>query len=144
MPVKTSGYGVVFEFDPLGGVAYQVITSIVEINPPGIVKTTIDVTTHDSPGAFEELRRNKIKRSEDIEFIIIYDPAEASHIALKAAVEDDDDSVIPACRFTFPPDVTKVWEFDAIFLGFAAETPMEDDPMISTITIHPTGAIVEV
>ncbi len=65
MPVKTSGYGVDLQFGTLGDTDYQ--TLIIETDSPG---TECGTAYHNS----DELSRNKIKKSDNIEFIVIWNP----------------------------------------------------------------------
>ena len=143
MGVKGVPYGIVVEVDTAGGTTFVPIGQVREVTFPGEQQSTVDGTTHDSPGGFEEPVVVPVIRSETVELLVAYDPAEVSHQSLRAAVLNPDKSIIPNMRITLPPTFSNyTLTFNAIILSFNVATPMEE-LMTATIMYHPVGPRVE-
>lgn len=118
---------------------FTTIAGVRNIPLPNISRDTIDVTAHDSPGAFEEIIPT-IKRTEAAALEIVYDPADAEHVNLK---NDFDNGVKSNYRIVFPDAANTTKEFAAYVTGFAIEAPHDGALMLSA-TLKITGAITDV
>lgn len=95
MAEKYAGFGAALT---VGGTP---VPSMGDLNLPGMEPDMIDVTTHDSPGGFEEAVA-AILKSGDCTFSVEFDPANAGHQALITAAKSRAVSAIVATLATSP------------------------------------------
>lgn len=117
---------------------YQVIQGIGDIDLPGLGRTKIDFTSHSSPGGFAEYEKGKVRDGRDFTIPLNYDPADAVHIALKAAEASDDPVVM---QFIFP-NGDENYESEVLVLNFPASGPVRDKLMANVeccMTGQPTA-----
>lgn len=120
-----------------GATPTEVFTTIAEvkdISGPGLSLDTADVTTHDSPGGWEE-HIGTVLRSGEISFDIELDPALAGHTGLRS------DMIARTARnfeLLFPNTGATVWSFTAIVTGFEPSAPVGDD-LTASVTLKLTG-----
>jgi len=98
-----------------GGTAYAQVTSI---DGPELSLDTVDVTSHDSAGGWEEVV-GTILRSGEISMDLVFDPAHATHKYAAGGLTYDMVQKTPI-EFTleFPDAGTTTWTFDALITGF--------------------------
>ncbi|MCP8707462.1 phage tail tube protein [Streptomyces sp. AC04842] len=105
------------------GAATEVFTPIADItslNPPGMSRETIDVTSHDSPDAWMEFL-GSVKDGGEVSADINYQPS--VHDVL---VADFEDSAPRNYRVVFPDEAQTTWGFKALMTGFEPEIPYDD------------------
>lgn len=106
------------------------IASITGFSPPGISRSTIDVTAHDSPDAWMEFVGN-LKDGGEVGVDVNYDPA--NHDTLLA---DFEDATPTNYQVAFPEG--SVWEFAAILTGFEPDAP-HDGKLAASLSWKVTG-----
>lgn len=117
--------------ETLAPVAY-----IQNISGPGLQADTEDVTTHDSPGAWEE-HVATILRSGEISLDIIYDPTNSDHDATTGLVSMLETATLGGFSIVFP-DAT-AWKFAAFTTGFEPSAPF-DGALTASVKLKVTGA----
>jgi len=109
-----------------------------DFSGPGLSADTVDVTTHDSPGAFEE-HVVSILRTGEVTFAIEYDPVDASHKnAAGGLVADLVGRASTTYTLVFPDSGNTEWVFTAFVTGFAPTAPVDGD-LTADITMKVTG-----
>ena len=94
------------------------IAGVTNISGPGLSLDTEDVTSHDSPGGWEEVV-GTILRSGEVSLDIIYDPVHATHKYAAGGLLHDLVSRTPVTySLVFPDDASTTWSFDALVTGF--------------------------
>lgn len=117
--------------ETLGAVAY-----ISNLGGPALSLDTEDVTTHDSPAAFEEVVAT-ILRTGEASLDIVYDPAEATHDATSGLVYMLENKLLAGYSVTFPN--TTVWSFAAFVTGFEPSA-QHDGALTASVKMKITGA----
>lgn len=113
------------------------ISSVRSIGGPGLSADTIDVTTHDSVDAWEEVVVSLL-RSGEVSLELIYDPADADHIALLSTMVGRG---YEPFALWFPDDSQTAWEFDAFVTGFEPSGAV-DAELMANVTLKITGVPV--
>jgi len=110
------------------------------ISGPGLTADTIDVTSHDSTSAWEEVVVG-ILRSGEITMEIVYDPANAFYANAGTGLLAD---FIARASITltlkFPDTAGTEWTFSAFVTGFEPSMPV-DGALTASVTFKPTGAM---
>lgn len=125
-----------------GPETFAIIGGVSNISGPGFSVDTIDVTAHDSPGAFEESIASIIRQGE-MTVDLNYNPTDATHsgdpagdpVGLLAAL------VARATKnfeLEFPTTPAVVWSFQALVTGFEPGAPY-DDKLSASVTLKLTG-----
>ena len=109
------------------------ITQVQDISGPNLSTDTDEITNHSSPDQVEEFIAT-IKRTGEISFPLVYNPADASHVALVTAwgAKTLDEYVM-----TYPDGST--WTFDAYVIGFGNGAPVAGH-LGGEVTLRPSGA----
>jgi hypothetical protein len=126
MSDKYSAFGTALEMDGTE------IANVKNISGPGLTLDTEDVTTHDQSTAWEEAV-GTILRSGEVTLDIVYDPADATHVALITEMEA---KTTAAFDLKFPGGT--MWEFDAFVTGFEPDAPV-DGALAASVTIKIDG-----
>ena len=114
-----------------------VIANVKSISGPGLSLDTEDVTSHDSPGAWEEVV-GTILRSGEVTLDLVYDPAAATHkYASGGLLHDLASRAAQTYNLTFPNATN--WSFSALVTGFEPGAPV-DGALTATATLKLTGA----
>jgi predicted secreted protein len=121
------------------GDAFGAIGSITSLSGPGLSRETLDVTAHDSPGAWMEFLGG-LKDGGEVSADINRQPA--THDVLTADFNDPDPR---SYRMVWPSG--SQWTFDAILTSYEADSP-HDDKLSASLTwkvsgIPDTGHTVE-
>lgn len=112
------------------------IAQITSISGPSLAADTEDVTTHDSPGAWEE-HVVTILRSGDVTLDLQYDPAAATHrYASGGLLHDLASRAAQTYSLVFPSTTT--WTFSAFVTGFEPSAPV-DGALTASVTLKVTG-----
>lgn len=108
------------------------IAQVSNIGGPTLSADTVDVTTHDSTGGWEEVIVT-ILRTGEITLEIIYDPA--IHDVLLTLYQSKADGDFELC---FPDSGYTSFTFDAFITGFDPSMPVED-ALKASVTLKLTG-----
>ena len=128
-----------------GPETFELIGGVTNISGPGFALDVIDVTAHDSPGAFEEAI-GTIIRQGDITLDINYDPNDPTHgsdptpgagvgIGLAAALFA---RATKNFELEFPSTPAVIWTLQGLVTGFEPSAPY-DDKLSASVTIKITG-----
>ncbi|RMB81278.1 phage tail tube protein [Streptomyces shenzhenensis] len=96
------------------------IADVTSLNPPGISRETLDVTSHDSVNAWMEFLGG-LKDPGEVSADVNYQPSK--HDLLVADFEDD---APRNYQIVFPDEDATTWAFPAILTGFEPEAPYDD------------------
>lgn len=139
MAEKYAAFGTILKHgDGADPEVFTGIAGIRSIGGPALTIDTVDVTAHDSAGGFEEIVPT-IKRTGDMPLEVVFDPADATHIALKA---DFDARTRSNYEMVFPDAAPTTYEFAAYVTGFELDAP-HDGALIASVTLKITGAVTE-
>jgi len=118
-----------------GGTEYAGVTNI---SGPGLSVDTVDVTSHDSTAAWEEVVA-AILRSGEITLDIVYDPADATHkYAAGGLIYDLVSRTAIALTMEFSDVGTTTWSYNAFVTGFTPGMPVEAG-LTAAVTLKITG-----
>jgi predicted secreted protein len=118
-----------------GGVT---IAQVTNISGPGLSLDTVDVTSHDSAGGWEEVV-GTILRSGEIKLDLVYDPNTATHkYAAGGMLSDLTLKIATAYTLVFPSTATVTWSFNAFVTHFEPSAPVDGD-LSATATLKITG-----
>ena len=118
------------------GEAPVAIAAIKNISGPVLAVDTEDVTTHDSPAAFEEVVATII-RSGTVTLEIEYDPAEVTHSASAGGlIYRLENLQYTWFQLTFPDNT--IWNFSGDVTGFNPSEPSAG-ALTAAVTIKITG-----
>ena len=122
--------------DTTAGVAAVEIAQISNISGPGLSVDMIDVTTHDSTNAWEDVVAG-ILRTGELTLDIVYDPAGATHAAAAGGLiyrlENRQYTWFDLTFFT-----TYNWTFSGYITGFTPGAPVEG-ALTAAVTLKITG-----
>lgn len=108
------------------------IPQIQDIDGPNLSTDTDEITNHSSPGQVEEFIAT-VKRTGEISFPIVHNPANAAHQALFTAWSDKS---LDVYEMAYPDGST--WEFDAYVIGFGDTAPVNGH-LAKAVTLRPSG-----
>jgi predicted secreted protein len=118
----------------LTGTAAGLIGNITNFSGPGLSLDTVDVTAHDSTGAWEQLVPT-IVRSGEVTFDINYNPT--THAAAGGLLLKLINRVVDTWTIGGPMGA---WVFSGYVTGFEPSAPF-DGKLSASVTIKPTGAV---
>ena len=122
--------------DTTAGVAAVEIAQISNISGPGLSVDMIEVTTHDSTNAWEDVVAG-ILRTGELTLDIVYDPAGATHAAAAGGLiyrlENRQYTWFDLTFFT-----TYNWTFSGYITGFTPGAPVEG-ALTAAVTLKITG-----
>lgn len=128
-----------------GPETFDVIGGITNVGGPGFSVDSIDVTAHDSPGAFEEAIASIIRQGE-ISIDLNYDPTDPTHSADPTPGGGAGEG-LAALMFTretrnwqlvYPTSPAITWALQGFVTGFEPGAPY-DDKLSASVTIKITG-----
>jgi len=116
------------------GVALATIAQVQALGGPGLTADTVDVTTHDSTNAWEEVVVS-ILRSGEVSMDIVYDPAEDSHDATagNGLLSRLENRTLTNFSLVFPDTANTTWAFDGYVTGFEPGEP-HDGALTAAVT----------
>lgn len=130
--VKYSAFGIALK---KGGTT---IAQVKSISGPSLSLDTVDVTSHDSTGGWEEVV-GTILRTGEITLEIEYDPAHATHkYAAGGLLYDLVQKTANAYTLVFPDSANTTWSFNALVTGFEPAGPVDGD-LTANVTLKITG-----
>lgn len=118
------------------GETLAAVAQISNISGPALAADTEDVTTHDSPGAWEESVVT-ILRTGEVTLEIVYDPGEETHDASTGLLSMLDARTPAGFSIEFPDETE--WAFAAFVTGFEPSAPV-DGALTASVTLKVTGA----
>jgi len=117
-----------------------IIAQVQSIGGPGLSADTVDVTSHDSTGAWEEVVVS-ILRSGEITLDIVYDPANATHKdAAGGLLNDLQLRASTTYTLVFPDAASTEWSVAAFVTGFEPSEP-HDGALTAAVTLKPSGSM---
>lgn len=108
------------------------IAQISSISGPSLAADTVDVTTHDSIDAWEEVAIT-ILRTGELTLELVYDPA--IHTTLLALYEA---KTLEDYELQFPDTACTAFQFDAYITAFEPSAPV-DGALTASMTVKITG-----
>ena len=108
------------------------IPQIQDIDGPNLSTDTDEITNHSSPGQIEEFIVT-VKRTGEISFPLVFNPANAAHQALSTAWSE---KTLDEYVMTYPDGST--WEFTAYVIGFGETAPVNGH-LAKAVTLRPSG-----
>lgn len=115
-----------------------IIAQVRSLSGANLSLDTVDVTAHDSTGAWEEVVAT-ILRSGEISAEIIYDPNLATHKnASGGLLYDLTSRASTTYSLVFPSSPTVTWTFTAFVTGFEPSMPV-DGELTASVTLKITG-----
>lgn len=140
MAEKMAAFGTILNVEDTGTPGtYLAVPGVRSIGGPGSTFDTVDVTAHDSTGAFEEVVPT-IRRTEDMAVEIVFDPADSVLSQLK---DDHDNRTKRSFQVVLPDTGATQYDFDAYVIGYVPDEP-HDGALILNVTLKPTGEIAVV
>ncbi|MFD0344007.1 phage tail tube protein [Streptomyces sp. NPDC127117] len=128
-----NGFGVALKRgDGAATEVFAAIADITNLTGPGLSRTTVDVTSHDSPNAYMEFVGG-LKDGGEVSADINYQPA--VHDVL---VDDLDDDEPRNYKIVFPDEAKTTWSFKALLTGFEPSAPY-DDKLSASLTLKVSG-----
>jgi predicted secreted protein len=136
----TSGCTAGASTDTTAGVATATVASVRGISGPGLSLDTIDVTTHDSTSAWEQVVAGVLREGE-VSLDLAYDPAENTQdgTATSGLLYVLKNKSLRHFTLTFPD--TTVWTFPGYVSGFD-QNAAHDGALAASATIKISGAPV--
>lgn len=124
------------------GVVVAEVAQVTNLGGPGLSLDTIDVTTHDSSNAWEEMVGG-IKRSGEANLELVFDPADNTQDATDTAGLGYrlKNKVMTAFSIVFPDSGSTTWSFDGYVSGFDPGEPV-DGALTASVTVRPTGSLI--
>jgi len=116
---------------------FTTIAEVRDIGGPELGLDTVDVTSHDSPGAWEELIAT-IKRSGSVTFGINYIPTGATHDATTGLIASFAAKTRENFKLVFPDGLTTTWAFAAYVVGLSPSAPVAGE-LSASVTLKLTG-----
>ncbi len=136
----TSGCTAGASTDTTAGVATATVASVRGISGPGLSLDTIDVTTHDSTSAWEQVVAGVLREGE-VSLDLVYDPAENTQdgTATSGLLYVLKNKSLRHFTLTFPD--TTAWTFPGYVSGFD-QNAAHDGALAASATIKISGAPV--
>lgn len=116
--------------------AFTTIANVTNIGGPNLEVDTIETTSHDSTGGWEEFIAG-IKRGGEVELEINYDPSNATHEQL---LDDLDGRALHNFQLIWPTTPSITWTFAALVQAVGPEAQF-DDKLNCTATLKISGAV---
>lgn len=136
MPTKYAAYGAKLQYTD--GVTWTDFAGVRDISGPGLQADSIDVTAHDSPGAFREHIKTLLDAG-DLSFDLVYDPEDdAGQNLLLTRFSEVSDSAVHSYRLVFNSANSRTWQFDAFVTKFEPSNPVEGE-ISASCTFKVTG-----
>ena len=119
-----------------GEETYATVVQVQSFDGPDLSLDTDDVTTHDSPGAFEEVVAT-ILRTGELSMDIVYDPNHATHDASTGLIALMEARALIGNKFTFPDGT--LWYLASFVTGFKPAAP-HDGKLAAAVKMKISGA----
>ncbi len=138
MTLAIDAYGTLLQVGDGGAPeAFTTIAEVTEISGPSLVLDPLDVTSHESPGAFREFVGGLLDGGE-VTFTINYVPTGSTHDASTGIIADMIARTVRNFQVIFPDVGATVWSFAALVTAFEPAEPV-DDRLSAEVTLKVTG-----
>jgi len=127
---KTHAFGTTFSWDA------AVVAGLNAINGIEITAETVDVTTHDSEGAFKEFLPGFLDAGE-VSLEGFFDPEDTT--GQQAMLTSSLAREIKQCIITFPASTGATWTFDGLITAIKIGDAPVDNAIPFSATIKPSG-----
>jgi len=117
--------------------AFTTISEVRDISGPSLGLDTEEVTSHDSPGGWEEFV-STILRSGEVTFDINYEPTETTHDAGTGLIADMTARTLRNFQLVWTDPVSTTWSFAAYVTGFEPSAPVAG-ALSASCTLKITG-----
>jgi len=114
---------------------FATIAQVRTITGPGLAMDTVDVTTHDSTGAWREFVAGLIALGE-VSLDVVFDPDNAGHIGLRTDLVARQE--IRGFQIVFPDSTATTWSFDGMVTNITPEATV-DGALEAAVTIGLSG-----
>jgi predicted secreted protein len=145
IPGKKSAFNTLLKADALAGDiagTYRDVAYIRSIKGPGLALDVVDVTSHDSTGAWEELVAT-ILRTGEVTLDIIYDPAAVTIKYVNGLLGKMAAKTLEGFKIYFNTDTVEasraIWVFNAYITGFEPDMPF-DGALTASMKLKISGA----
>lgn len=120
----TSSFGILLKIGDGGGPeVFTAIAELMDTDGPDISVDTEEVTTHSSPGGWDE-HIATIKRGGDVTFGLNWLPQDPTHSFTSGLLKDLDDLTLRNFQLTWTDVGTTVWPFSALVTNFKPAGPV--------------------
>ena len=116
---------------------FTTIAEVKDISAPELTLDTEDVTSHDSPGGYEE-HIGTILRTGNVSFAVNYVPTEATHDAETGLLADMAARVVRNFQLIWSDTGGTVWSFAALVTAVGPSAPVGGS-LQAAITLKLTG-----
>jgi len=116
---------------------FTTIAEVRDIGGPELGADVVDVTSHDSPGAWEEVIET-IKRSGSVTFGINYIPTGATHDATTGLIAVYEAKTLNNFQLVFPDGAVTTWTFAAFVNAITPAAPVAGE-LSASITLKLSG-----
>jgi len=135
-----SSFGTLLQMGSIdgGGGSFTTIAQVLDLSGPEFSVDTEETTNQSSPGGYEEFIPT-IKRSGNMTFDVLYDPAQATHEdASTGIVYVMVNRKLRGYRLLMPVSPAKQWNFLGYVVGFSQANPVAGTQKAS-VTIKISG-----
>ncbi len=138
MTLAIDAYGTLLQSgDGQAPETFTTIAEVTEIGGPSLVLDPLDVTSHESPGAFREFVGGLLDGGE-VTFTINYVPTAGTHDGTTGLVADMVARTVRNYQLIFPDVGLTQWDFSALVTAFEPAEPV-DDRLSAEVTLKVTG-----
>lgn len=142
---KKSAFGAILKGDALAGDlagTYRTVANIRAIKGPGLSLDIVDVTTHDSTGAWEE-NLATILRTGEVTIDLVYDPSAVTIKYVNGLLGKMVAKTLEGFKILFNDDTVEgsrsTWSFNAWITGFEPDMPV-DGALTASMKLKISGA----
>ena len=128
---KKSAFGAILKADALAGDiagTYRTVANISAIKGPGLAVDTVDITSHDSTGGWEEVIAT-VLRSGEITLDIVYDPSAVTIKYVNWLLGKMAAKTLEGFKILFNDETVEAnrstWLFNAYITGFEPDMPFD-------------------
>lgn len=138
MTLAIDAYGTLLQVGDGGSPeAFTTVAEVTEISGPSLALDPLDVTSHESPGAFREFVGGLLDGGE-VSFTINYVPTGSTHDASTGLIADMIARTVRNFQVIFPDVGATQWSFAALITAFEPAEPV-DDRLSAEVTLKVTG-----
>ena len=138
MTLAIDAYGTLLQIGDGGSPeAFTTIAEVTEIGGPSLALDPLDVTSHESPGAFREFVGGLLDGGE-VTSTINYVPTGGTHDATTGLIADMIARTVRNFQLIFPDVGTTTWSLSALITAFEPAEPV-DDRLSAEVTLKVTG-----
>ncbi len=138
MSEAISAFGTLLKIGDGGGPeSFTAIAEVKDISGPRLSLDTEDVTSHSSPGSWEE-HIGTVLRSGEVTFEVNYLPTHATHNASTGLIADMVNKTKRNFQLVFPDAGNTTWGLAALVTGFEPSEPVQG-VLGASITLKITG-----